>query len=92
VTAAAFKAAYPEFSNASDTLVESEIEVAEAMCPESIWTDETKRARGIGLTVAQSLALSPAGRDMQLAADGTTVYDARLDDLRRQIAGGPRAV
>lgn len=92
MTAAEFKAAFPEFSNTSNSLVESEIEVAEVMCPASVWTDETKRTRGIGLTVAQSLALSPAGRSMELASDGATVYDARLDDLRRQVAGGPRAV
>lgn len=43
MTAAEFKAAFPEFSNTSNSLVESEIEVAEVMCPASVWTDETKR-------------------------------------------------
>jgi hypothetical protein len=92
VTAAEFKAAFPEFSNADDDLVESEIANAEEMCPEDVWSVEAKRTRGIGLTVAQSLALSPAGRGMQLESDGKTVYDERLNDLRRYFAGGPRAI
>jgi hypothetical protein len=92
VTAYEFKAAWPEFTNTDSALVSARIAVAESLCPEAVWTDETRRNHAIGLTVAHALALSPAARDMQLVADGTTVYEKELADLRAITAGGPRTI
>lgn len=92
MTAAEFKTLWPEFANAADALVTARIAVAEALCPEAVWTDETLRDEAIGLTAAHALALSPAARDMQLSHDGTTIYESRLNDLRAIVAGGPRTI
>ena len=92
MTVAEFKAAFPEFENAPTATVEAELEIAESLRPESVWTDETRRARAIGLTVAQVLAQKPNARDMQLSSDGVTVYDKRLDELIAIQAGGPRTI
>ena len=92
MTVADFKAAFPEFANATDELVEIEIARAELRTPASVWTDEVTRDEGIGLRAAHSLTLSPAGRDMQLAPDGTTVYMLRLEELYSVVAGGARVL
>lgn len=87
VTAASFKAAFPEFANATEALVTATLERAVLDCPSDAWGQVTDR--GIELTAAQSLALSPFGRGAQLVSkDGSTVYDERLECLKRGVALG----
>lgn len=91
VDAASFKAAFPEFGNAPNALVDATIARASLVCPASVWGAFVDQ--GIELTTAQWLALSPFGRSVQLVnKDGSTAYDQRLADLMTAVAGGPRVL
>ena len=51
------------------------------------------QSQGIGLRAAQSLALSPFGRELQMVLkDGSTAYDKRLDELINIVAIGGRVI
>lgn len=84
VTAAQFKARFPEFTNADDTLVDEVLAEAVLLCPDTIWGDHTDQ--GVKYTTAQRLAQMPTAREMALNPDGSTVYDKPLAELKSIVA------
>jgi hypothetical protein len=85
---ATFVASFPEFSTATETLVNAKLADADARTSSSY--GETREQRVFYLT-ARLLALSPFGRDMKLVSDdGSTAYDAEIDamDLAATFARG----
>jgi hypothetical protein len=90
VTVQDIKAQFPEFANATDALVQAFLSSAILRCPVAVWgtlTDE-----GVKWTTVSLLAQSPMARSMELAADGTSVYDAELLRLKRTISAGGRVI
>lgn len=91
VTAASFKARFPEFTNADDDLVDEVLTRASALCPESVWEDLADQ--GTELRAAIDLAKSPYARSADLVnKDGSTVYDDRLNELKRVVSSGGRVI
>jgi hypothetical protein len=88
MTAAEFKAKFPEFATAPDSRVEEVLADAELETADS-W--DARRDRVVALRAAAALALSPAGRNARLfAAAGssskgdltfTSTYQVELDRL-----------
>lgn len=87
MTVAAFKAERPEFTNTDTAVVQTALDKAATMCPAEVWGARVNE--GVSAYAAQWLALSPAGRGMELVSDGMTVYDQELNTLRSIVAGGP---
>lgn len=91
MTVADFKAAMPEFQDAPEPLVETALQDAAELCPESVWGEFTDN--GIRYTAARRLALSPYARELALVGDdGRTVYDRDLEAYKRIVAIGPRVI
>lgn len=88
---AVFKARYPEFATAADTLVQAVIDDAAQMFAESVMGAQHMQA--VSAQAADFLARSPFSRDMKLVAkDGTTAYSEQVERLRRICAIGIRAL
>jgi hypothetical protein len=91
VSPAQFVDNYPEFAQAltsNPSLVQAVLNDAYDLTPEGIWPANILD-QGAQLRAAQSLALSPFGRNMALAnEEGKTVYDERLERLMRIVAAG----
>lgn len=86
VTLADFKAQFPEFAQAGDTVISAELANALQLTPASVWG--TLQDQGVRLRTAVALANRPPGRGMQFKPEQVTVYDARLRDLESVVAGG----
>jgi len=87
VTVASFKAQYREFAKADDAMVQAYLNDAALLAPASVWGSFADQYAS--LKAAQAIALSPAGREMQLTSkDGSTVYDSRISDLESRIVAG----
>ncbi len=88
-----FKAAFPEFAQAPDSLVQAQLNYAIARVDPNVWG--TLAEEGTFVHCARFLALSPYARKMGLvdAKDGgQTPYDKRLTQLLRSVTAGYRAL
>jgi hypothetical protein len=89
-SATTFKAQYVEFSALSDAvcnafLADCALEFDATLFPGAEGTS------AVMLAAARSIALSPAGRDMQLVSkDGGTPYDDRVKAAKRRATLGFR--
>lgn len=98
ITTADFKAGYPEFFDAPDSLVAVKLAEAQQLVPSSIWNaggDPTRdlTQQAVFLYTAQFLSESPYARKMNLVDDkGGSPYKARLDTLRRIVSSGNRVL
>ena len=92
IDVATFKASFPEFAAAPNTLVESQLDYAEVRCPLDVWGD--LREEGIFIYCARFLAQSPYARKMGMTGfkEGRTPYDDRLAQLIRTVASGFRVL
>lgn len=80
-----FKAAFPEFNGAPDTLVQAKILDAAARTSAVAWGD--KHTMGVMYRTADLLAKSPMGRKMRMMLkDGTTAYTEDLKTMVRTVA------
>lgn len=91
MTAAEFRDLFPEFSKASDTLIESRISWAEDRTPSDIWGD--KQTQGIAWLAAHFLCLLPEAKDLRKGEKpGETPYGRERARLNRIVSSGYRAV
>lgn len=89
MTAAEFKALFPEFSRASDALVTSRLEWAEARTPSDIWGD--LQDQGIAWLTAHFLVLLPEAKDMRKGEKaGESIYGRERQRLALVVSGGFR--
>jgi hypothetical protein len=89
MTAAEFRARYPEFTSASDALVLAALAEAEAAVTESVWG--ALYTEGLGLRAAMVLASSPQGRQIRIkGGDRATIYERRFRELTSVVACGKR--
>jgi hypothetical protein len=91
-SAATFKAQYPEFSTLDDSVCDDFLaDAAQDFALEHFPAPEG--AIGVMLAAARAIALSPAGRSMQLVSkDGSTPYEARVQALKRRRTMGYRVL
>lgn len=85
VTVASFLLACPEFTRAPD-VVDVETHLADAILEvdAEVWGDKTDK--GVRLTLAHALALSPFGQMAKLSADdGESTYSVQLKKLKEQV-------
>lgn len=87
VSVSTFKAAYPEFAKAGDTLLTEQLAQVELEVSDS-WAD--RRDTVVMLTLADTLANSPWGRDARMVpvdksgrVTGSSPYGIRLDAMKR---------
>jgi len=84
-----FKAAFPEFVDAPDDLVQAQLDFATARATPSVWGGLTEE--GAFVYCARFLALSPYSRHMGLVNEkGGTNYDERLNQLLLTVTSGYR--
>ena len=89
MTPAEFRALFPEFTGASDALIQSRLTWAEDRTPADVWGD--KRDQGIAWLAAHFLALLPEAKDMRKGeAPGETSYGRERKRLARSVASGFR--
>ena len=89
VTPTEFKAAFPEFDRAADSLVDNRLEQAEFRTSLDVWGD--LQVDGIMWLAAHLLALSPQGREMRIDPNKPeTLYDMERKRLERIVASGWR--
>lgn len=90
MTASEFKALFPEFSKASDDLVEARLTWAADRTPEDIWGD--LRDQGIAWYAAHFLALLPAAKDMRKGEKpGESMYLRERQRLAKIVSSGYRS-
>jgi hypothetical protein len=89
LTLASFRISYPDFSAASDTLVQSIIDSTNAECVH--FRTEAVANLASGLLTAHRLSLMSGGEDMRLVAKGipTSHYYLEYQNLCRKHFGGP---
>lgn len=85
MTAAEFKAKFPEFRTASDEVVDAAIAEQELNVSDT-WED--RRDQVLGLRVADALAKSPSGRNgrLNITSDQAPLenpYSKKLEELKR---------
>lgn len=85
---AAFRAAFPEFANASDSLVETKLSEALAFVDSEIYGTSYNDAHGY--MTAHLLTMSPKGRALaRLETDKeATIYLRSFEALRGLVNGG----
>ena len=85
--ATTFLGLFPEFGTADPVMGAAMLLKADAMVSDG-WIGK-QRDLVVGLTCADALALSPAGRAARLAdRDGTSTYGRRLEKMKRAHACG----
>lgn len=89
MTPAELRALFPEFTRATDALIQSRIDWATARTPADIWGD--KRDQGIAWLAAHFLALAPGSEDMRKGEKpGETSYGRERKRLNVQVSSGFR--
>lgn len=89
VTAATFKAAFPEFVNADNSVVEAKIDSAKLQINSTIWG--SRYDEGIMWLTAILLSSSPFGEAARLSDDKlTTIYHETYKRLRSIVTVGLR--
>jgi hypothetical protein len=87
MTLATFRAQFPEFVNAPDTLVNAMLAAALLEIDTEIWA--AKADQGQGYLAAHKLALSPFGNGTRLVINGKdTTYLAHYSALVGQVSKG----
>ncbi len=86
-----FRARFPEFGNgtngASDALVQSKLDAADALVHPETWGDLARH--GAYQKAAHLVALSPYGADMRLSSDnGQTIYGVEFDRMLSTVPRG----
>lgn len=82
-----FRARFPEFEKATDTMVVAALAEAARGCDPGIFGN--RFADGVCLKAADQLAISPWGRMARMVSkEGTSTYGARFDALVLVVAGG----
>lgn len=90
-TLAEFRAAFPEFSRASDALVNAKLTDASGTMDVTVWGD--RYDQGQLYLAAHLLALAPGGQSMRLkTGEMTSVYWSRYKSLLRIVTAGYRLV
>lgn len=84
----AFRAAYPEFDEAGDTLVTAKLTDAAGRLSTDAWGDRYDEAHG--LMTAHKLVMSPFGRDLRSENGADLLYWPALEQLRFEHL--PRAI
>lgn len=96
VSAAEFQNRFTEFSEVDTTVIDAKLADAQAILDEAAWGTTDLYERAVYYYCAHLLAISPFGKQLQLASDdGRTVYgdfyqDKLLPLIRRrmQVSGG----
>jgi len=90
-TASTFRAAKPEFSDATDPQVETALADAGAYCNADVFGDQHDQA--VGLYAAHLLAISPFGQNARLVnKQGDTTYRTQWRRLARVCTPSPQTV
>lgn len=90
MTPADFKLLFPEFSGASDAIVQTRLTWAEERTDADVWGD--KRDQGIAWQAAHFLALLPEAKDMRKGeAPGESMYKRERKRLNKIVSSGFRA-
>ncbi len=84
----AFRASYPEFAEAGDSLVQGHLDEASLSLDSSVY--DTRYDEAHGLLAAHLLAISPFGRALRQEGTDETLYWQRFRQVRRERA--PRMV
>ena len=97
IDVATFLKEFPEFRDAPTDLLEATLIRAQEMVPDFVWgsagPDHSLTEQGTFLYCARFLALSPYARKLALVGKtGRTIYDDRLDQLKRTVSSGFRAL
>jgi len=92
VTLAEFRAAYPAFNKAPDSLVLAKLAISAAKCDAGAWGD--LRDIGIGLWTAHQLTMEPEGREVRIsnAQSGTSTYEQQFNQYAAVAGFGPVVV
>jgi hypothetical protein len=89
VTLASFKAAFPEFVDAGDPLLQSKLDEAVLQIDASVWG--AKADLGVSYLAAHLLALAPSGKAARLNAwDDRTTYGEQFIRMQRSVCSGFR--
>ncbi len=92
VTLAEWRARFPEFSAASDTLCQACIDEAHTRVSVKVWSP-VQRIAGIKYLAAHLVATNPSGEFARLdEAEGSTQYSQEFDRLKRTVAAGFRII
>lgn len=90
IDVATFKAAFPEFLDAPDSLVQAQLNYAITRVPSAVWSDALQEEATF-LYCARFLALAPFARNLGLVNEaGVTNYDGRLNQLKYCVTSGFR--
>ena len=86
VVAGTFRALFPEFRTADDTLVQSRLDQAAVQIDTDVWGD--RAGEGQAYLAAHLLATAPGGMFARLASEkGESTYGARYKELAIIVAG-----
>jgi hypothetical protein len=89
VTVASFKASFPEFIPAGDTLIGIKIDAAKLQINSTVWG--SRYSEGVMWLTAILLASSPYGEQARLSDDNSkTIYHENFNRLRNIVTVGLR--
>lgn len=92
---AAFRAAFPEFAQTPDALVDVKLAEATATHRPLVWSDPVIRDLGILYKTAGLLALSPGAKCLRMSDTDSpdSIYQKRWAELRNTaVAAAPRVL
>lgn len=87
-TPATFRVIFPEFTGASDALVESRIAMAAERTDAEVWG--TLVYQGIAYLAAELLSLLPGAKDLRLEGGAESVYGRERKRLEGIVSSGFR--
>lgn len=88
-TATTFRAVLPEFTRATDALIESRIAMAQERTPSDVWG--VLQGQGILYLAAHLLAMLPEAKDMRKGEPvGESAYGRQRTFLERVVSSGYR--
>ncbi len=90
VTFADFIAAYPEFSETGETMVQKRLDDAERDTPKAMWG--ARQDKGIMLRAAHALATGPSGSNASVDGPQETTYSRELKPWIIVTAAGHRVI
>lgn len=83
-----FRDLFPEFTLASDTLVQNALDRAALRTPANVWGD--LEDQGHGYLTAHLLCILPGAKDMRIGKDGSNLYEKERKTLERIVSSGFR--
>jgi len=88
-TPAEFLVAFPEFTGAAETLIQSKLDQAVQRTDAEVWGELF--TQGVLYRAADLLAKSPTGRAMKISDNGgKTLYWDDLQTMKKRVASGFR--